>query len=179
MAYEGKCRGIRKTEQTGVTADQRKARQDERAGRGEGALADLEEALAFLVRGLEAVQRRRTYPLERAHYLLIGLIEREGPQTIGAAARRLLLDDSTVTRQVAVMARHGLIRKAPKPGDARSSVLEVTAKGRAEAEAMREARLKRLARLFRGWSEEERQEGARVLARLNLSLIDILEEPRS
>ncbi|HET7413829.1 MAG TPA: MarR family transcriptional regulator [Pararhizobium sp.] len=143
-----------------------------------GALADLEEALAFLVRGLEAVQRRRSYPLERAPYLLIGLIEREGPQTIGAAARRLLLDDSTVTRQVAVMVRHGLIRKAPKPGDARSIVLDVTAKGRAEAEAMRKARLKRLARLFRDWSEDEQQEGAKVLSRLNASLVGILEEPQ-
>jgi DNA-binding MarR family transcriptional regulator len=140
------------------------------------ALLELEEALAFLVRGLEAVQRRRSYPLERAHYLLVGLIEREGPQTIGAAARRLLLDDSTVTRQVAGMVRHGLIRKAPKPGDARSFVLEVTAKGSAEAEAMRAARLKRLARLFRDWTEEERKQGAKVLSRLNASLVDVLEE---
>ncbi|HEU5019489.1 MAG TPA: MarR family transcriptional regulator [Pseudolabrys sp.] len=141
-----------------------------------GALADLEEALAFLVRGLEAVQRRRSYPLERAHYLLVGLIEREGPQTIGAVARRLLLDDSTVTRQVAAMVRHGLIRKAPRPGDARSIVLEVTAKGRDDAEAMRAARLKRLARLFRDWTEEERRQGAKVLSRLNASLIDVLKE---
>ncbi len=137
------------------------------------AIAELEEALAFLVRGLEAVQRLRDYPLERAHYLLIGLIEREGPQSVGAAARHLLLDNSTVTRQVAVMARQGLIRKVAHPQDARSSLLEVTPKGHAEAARMRAERLLRLGRLFRDWSEEDRQAGARVIDRLNASLVDV------
>lgn len=140
-------------------------------------IGELEEALAFLVRGLEAVQRRRTYPLERAHYLLIRLIEREGAQTIGAAARRLLLDDSTVTRQVAAMVRDGLIARAAHPHDARSTLLDVTGKGSAQAEAMRLERLKRLSRLFRDWNVAERAEGARVISRLNRSLSEVLDEP--
>jgi len=141
------------------------------------AIAELEEALAFLVRGLEAVQRRRTYPLERAHYLLIRLIEEEGAQSIGAAARRLLLDDSTVTRQVAAMVRDGLIAKSTNPDDARSALLEVTDEGRERAEAMRRERLLRLTRLFRGWSTEERSEGARVLKHLNRSLTEVMDLP--
>lgn len=146
---------------------------DDPAGNEPGTLDELEEALAFLVRGLEAVQRLRSYPLERAHYLLIGLIEREGPQSIGAAARHLLLDNSTVTRQVAVMVRQGLIRKVAHPDDARSSLLEVTPKGRAEAERMRAERLSRLGNLFRDWSEADRRTGARILARLNASLVEV------
>lgn len=147
-------------------------KEDPAGGEG-GALVELEEALAFLVRGLEAVQRLRSYPLERAHYLLIRLIEREGPQPIGAAARHLLLDNSTVTRQVAVMARQGLIRKVAHPDDARSSLLEVTPKGRLEARRMRAERLSRLSNLFRDWSEVDRRAGARVIARLNASLVDV------
>jgi DNA-binding MarR family transcriptional regulator len=149
-------------------------------GDGDPVIAELEEALAFLVRGLEAVQRRRTYPLERAHYLLIRLIEREGAQTIGAAARHLLLDDSTVTRQVAAMVRDGLIAKIANPDDARSSLLQVTKAGLARAEEMRRERLRRLDRLFRSWSGSERAEGARVITHLNRSLSDVVnasEEP--
>lgn len=140
-------------------------------------IARLEDALAFLVRGLEAVQRRRTYPLERAHYLLIRLIEREGAQSIGAAARRLLLDDSTVTRQVSAMVADGLIAKIPNPEDARSTLLEVTKKGKARAEAMRIERFRRLERLFRDWNTDERAEGAEVIARLNRSLSDVVNRP--
>lgn len=141
----------------------------------EDGMADLEEALAFLVRGLEAVQRRRSYPLERAHYLLIGLIEREGPQTIGTAARRLLLDNSTVTRQVAEMVRRGLIRKTANPDDARSTLLEVTADGVAEAAAMRAERMERIRHMVRGWSEDERRTGIDVLRRLNAALVDLVD----
>jgi DNA-binding MarR family transcriptional regulator len=140
-------------------------------------ISELEEALAFLVRGLEAVQRRRSYPLERAHYLLIRLIEREGAQTIGAAARHLLLDDSTVTRQVGAMVQDGLIAKAANPDDARSTLLQVTDAGRARAEEMRQERLRRLKRLFGDWSASERAEGARVITRLNRSLSDVVNAP--
>lgn len=140
-------------------------------------ISDLEEALAFLVRGLEAVQRQRSYPLERAHYLLIRLIEREGAQTIGAAARHLLLDDSTITRQIAAMVRDGLISRAANPNDARSTLLQVTDAGRARAEEMRQQRLRRLERLFGEWSASERAEGARVIMRLNRSISDVVNAP--
>lgn len=134
------------------------------------ALAPLEAELALLVRGLEAVQRRRVYPLERAHYLLIRLVEAEGPKPVGEIARRLLLDDSTVTRQVAAMVECGLVRKEANPADARSALVHVTEKGVEKARAMREERFARLERLFHDWSEEERADCAAVIARLNRSL---------
>lgn len=143
----------------------------------DGLVPELEEALAFLVRGLEAVQRIRSYPLERAHYLLIGLIEREGAQTIGAAARHLLLDNSTVTRQVAEMARRGLIRKVPHPDDARSTLLEVTRKGSAEADTMRAERVARIRHMVRHWSGDDRRRGLEVLTHLNAALIDVVTNP--
>jgi DNA-binding MarR family transcriptional regulator len=146
-----------------------------RAAEDEGTVA-LEGELAMLVRALEAVTRRRTYTLERAHYLLIRLIVQEGPQAIGQVARRLFLDDSTVTRQVAAMERLGLARKVSDPADGRSAVVHVTALGFRRAEAMRRERLRRLGRLFGGWEPAERQTAATVLRRLNESLAGILDE---
>ncbi|TPW28698.1 MarR family winged helix-turn-helix transcriptional regulator [Pararhizobium mangrovi] len=137
-------------------------------------IEDLEETLAFLVRGLEAAQRMRTYPMERAHYLLIRLIEREGPQTVVAAAQHLLLDGSTVTRQVAVMERRGLVEKTSHPGDARATVLTVTPAGFAAARRMREERLKRIENLFRDWPADDRANADAVLKRLNRSLAEIV-----
>ena len=135
-----------------------------------GAIVALEAEITMLARTLEAVQRRRAYPLERAAYLLIGLIEAEGPQPIGEIARRLLLDGSTVTRQVAAMEKAGLLTKAANPADARSALVDVTPLGRDKAATMRRARHERLQRIFAAWPDDERREAARVLARINLAL---------
>jgi DNA-binding MarR family transcriptional regulator len=142
----------------------------------DGGLTELEEELAMLVRALEAIARRRTYRLERAHYLLIRLIMREGPQSIGQAARRLFLDDSTATRQIAAMERLRLVRKVSNPADARSAVVHVTALGIRRAEAMRAERLRRLDHLFESWKIGERLKAAGVLRRLNASLASVLAE---
>jgi DNA-binding MarR family transcriptional regulator len=138
-------------------------------------MVDLEGELAVLARALEAVTRRRTYRLERAHYLLIRLVMEEGPQSVGRAARRLFLDGSTVTRQVAAMERLGLARKTSDPADARSAVVHVTPLGVRRAEAMRAERLRRLDRLFAGWPPAERRTAARILRRLNESLAAVLD----
>ncbi len=138
------------------------------------AVEPLEAELALLVRGLEAVQRRRVYPLERAHYLLIRLIEEEGPKAIGEIARHLLLDASTVTRQVSAMADAGLVHKELNPSDARSALIHVTEAGLEKAAKMRLERFARLERLFNDWSEEDRSECAAVIARLNKSLREVV-----
>lgn len=143
---------------------------------GGRAIQPLEAELALLVRGLEAVQRRRVYPLERAHYLVIRLIEEEGPKPVGEIARRLLLDASTVTRQLSVMVDSGLVRKEANPSDARSALIHVTQTGSEKASAMRSERVARLERLFQDWPESDRMECARVLARLNTSLREVIIE---
>jgi DNA-binding MarR family transcriptional regulator len=130
----------------------------------------LEHELAYLVRALEAVQRKRAYPLERAQYLLLGILEREGPQAIGSLAERLFLDDSTVTRQVAAMQLQALIERDPNPKDGRSTLVRATQRGIRIAARMRDIRLGRIAVLFDDWSEAERSALASLLAKLNLSL---------
>jgi len=129
----------------------------------------LEQEFAFLARALEAINRKRAYPLERAHYMLL-LQLRDGARAVGDLAAGLALDDSTVTRQVAAMQRRGLVRKLPNPADRRSALVERTAEGAAQAEAMRAARLERLDALFADWPEGDRAALATLLGRFNGSL---------
>ena len=130
----------------------------------------LEQELAYLARALEAIQRKRRYPLDRALYLLLRLLGREGPQPVAAIAEALLLDASTVTRQVDALAGQGLVERIRNPGDRRSILVEVTEAGREMAATMRDMRLGRIALLFGEWDIEARGEFAEGLARLNATL---------
>lgn len=130
----------------------------------------LERELAYLVRMLEAVQRRRQYPLERAQYLLLELLG-EGPQPVASLAERLVLDSSTVTRQVAALEQQMLIDRLPHPDDGRSTLVRATRQGLIAAEQMRDMRLGRIALLFEDWNETDRATFAALLGRLNISLL--------
>ena len=144
------------------------------AGTDKGGDAVLERELAFLIRLLESAQRRQSYPLERAHYLLLILLEAGGPQPVARLAARLALDDSTVTRQLAAMEQAGLLEKQPNPADRRSVLIRATARGIQAAEAMRAMRRERLALLFRSWDARERRTFGTLLTKFNASLSDYL-----
>jgi DNA-binding MarR family transcriptional regulator len=143
----------------------------------DAAVETLEWELALLVRALEAVQRKRRYPLDRAHYLLLGLIEREGPQSVAGLAAHLLLDGSTVTRQIATMEAEGLVEREPHPQDGRSALIRATPHGRREAAKTRDIRLTRVGALFGDWDRKERASLAGLLAKLNVSLAAALSAP--
>lgn len=139
----------------------------------------IEPQLARLARALEAAQKRRIYPLERAHYLLIDMLEKAGPQPVGELARRLLLDDSTVTRQLAAMTRLGLLRRIANKDDRRVSVVDVTAKGRNLAAETRARRRARIDLLLGRWTAQERGQLAALLERFTADLFSLLAEPQS
>ncbi len=139
------------------------------------ALPRLERELAFLVRWLEAVQRRRDYAMERAHYLMLLLLMEDGPQSVSRIAERLRLDASTVTRQVAVMVRRGLVHKERNPEDRRGGTVCATALGRTEARQMRDQRTARIEALFAAWPEDKRQLMGELLGDLNESLGHVLD----
>ena len=136
----------------------------------------LERELAHLVRMLEAVQRRRLYPLDRAQYLLLELLRENGPQPVANLAERLLLDSSTVTRQVAAMEQAALIDRVPNLQDGRSMLVRATRHGLQAARQMREARLERIAALFEQWPEADRARLAALLGKLNGSLLNSLSD---
>jgi DNA-binding MarR family transcriptional regulator len=130
----------------------------------------LERELSYLVRALEAIQRRRSYPLDRAQYLLLGVLEGEGPQSIATLAERLLLDDSTVTRQIAAMETRALVDRRSNPKDGRSILVYATRRGLSVRKRMRELRLGRINALIDDWAGSERADLARLLIKLNASL---------
>ncbi len=160
-----------------TTASGRKSRRTPRpapppAREAAGASASelLEQETAFLVRALEAAQRLHKYPLERAHYLALRVIERQGPQTVASIAHHLLLDDSTVTRQVIEMEQEGLVAKRPNPADRRSALVDITARGLSEAMRMRRQRTERIDGLVCDWSARQRRDFVVLLARFNAAL---------
>jgi DNA-binding MarR family transcriptional regulator len=137
-------------------------------------IAAIEHELVTLARVLEAVQRRRAYPLERAEFIILRQLAEAGPQSVGALARALLLDDSTMTRQVAALEQKGLAERRPDPTDRRAGLIAVTPPGE---KAMREMRILRAARISRyvaGWTDAERRMLGTLLARLNATLIEEL-----
>ncbi|EJW13538.1 Transcriptional regulator, MarR family [Rhodovulum sp. PH10] len=133
----------------------------------------LEQEFAFLARALEAINRKRTYPMERAHYLLLLRLE-DGPASITTLATGLALDDSTVTRQVAAMEALGLVKRVAHPADRRSALIEPTAEGRARAAEMRAVRIERIGALFASWAAADRAALADYLGRVNGLLADML-----
>lgn len=137
----------------------------------------LEYELAFLVRRLEAVRRKYDFGLERAHYLLLLLLEQQDGQSVGCLAEQVNLDASTVTRQVAAMQRCGLVDKQPNPEDRRGGFMAITDKGREALADTRQRRLERVGHRFADWDDTERLEFARLLARYSSELSQTLNEP--
>lgn len=136
----------------------------------------LEFETAFLVRRLEAARRKFHFGLERAHYLLLILLERNDGQSVGSLAEQVNLDASTVTRQVAAMKNCGFAEKHDNPDDRRGGFVTITEAGRDAAAEVRQRRLTRVEAGFKDWTEEERSEFARLTARYNDNLRDMLNE---
>jgi DNA-binding MarR family transcriptional regulator len=106
-------------------------------------------------------------PLERAAYGLLSRIASGGPERLSALAADICVDLSTVSRQVAALEAAGLVRRTPDPTDRRASLIEATETG-AEVFAQNRGKwLGALRELLADWTSAERQEFARLFARLN------------
>lgn len=149
---------------------------DIRHSEEEGGVPRLEQEIAVLARLLEALNRRRLYPLERSHYLLL-LQLAQGPRRIGDLSKTLALDATTVTRQVAAMEARGLVTRQADPEDRRSALVVQTPEGKTCAAEMRETRKRRIARLVASWDRAEVARFAGYLGRFNDALYDRLEQP--
>lgn len=137
----------------------------------ENAISRLEPELAFLVRRLEMSHRKRGYPMERAHYLLLGRLE-DGEKSTGEIAEVLNLDHSTVVRQVAAVEARGFAERRPNPSDRRSVLVSLTSAGAGSVAIMRAARQTRLGRILAHWTEAEREGFASFLKRFNAALLE-------
>lgn len=135
----------------------------------------LEKEMALLMRLLEALNRRRNYPLERSHYLLLLQVQTEAKK-INDLANILALDATTVTRQVTAMQKNGLVEKKADSADRRITWVSSTDKGVQLATEMREIRIQRIDEMLKDWSSEEKNTFSDMLNRCNQSLYSRLAE---
>jgi DNA-binding MarR family transcriptional regulator len=138
----------------------------------------LELELALLARSLEAIYRLRRFPMERSHHLLLRTL-REGPRCSSDLADALLLDRSTIARQVSEMEKRGLARRQPDADDGRSYLVAATAKGEELFAATSAMRVERIEALFERWSAEQRRALVESLQHLNSDFSKSLRELRA
>lgn len=108
--------------------------------------------------------------MDRAAYLLLNRLDREGPMGVKALAEGMRIDSSTVTRQVAPLVESGLVKRTSHPEDGRAVVLALSPRGRARLEEVRASRRELMAVVTEEWSEDEREAFCGLLARFNAAL---------
>src|SRR3954452_1006364 len=110
--------------------------------------------------------------MDRAAYLLLNRLDREGPMGVKALAESMGIDSSTVTRQVAPLVDTGLVKRTSHPDDGRAVVLAVSPRGRARLDEVRDSRRRLMAQITGGWTEGEREVFTDLLVRFNTALAD-------
>ena len=94
-------------------------------------------------------------------------LDTTGPVSINRLASILGLDATTVTRQVATMEATKLVVRRSDPSDGRISLISLSPKGRRTMRAVQLARKERIASLLDDWTEDDRRQLGRLLARFN------------
>jgi DNA-binding MarR family transcriptional regulator len=114
--------------------------------------------------------------LERSSYGIMCQLADEGPQRLGALATTFGLDPSTITRQVRTLEDAGLAARVTDPSDRRAAILDLTDEGRDVLSRTREHRRARFENAMSTWSDEDRDEFARLLEQFNTSVERLIEE---
>lgn len=125
--------------------------------------------LVRLVRLLERKQAQyhADHPdaVERATYILLVHLVKDGPQRAGTLAESVYSDPSTISRQVAQLVRLGLVERTADPEDGRATLLAATDEGRRVFEENRRNRNERIAGLMDDWEPADRARFADLLVR--------------
>ncbi|WP_300010397.1 MarR family winged helix-turn-helix transcriptional regulator [Pseudonocardia sp.] len=103
--------------------------------------------------------------LERATYILLVHLVKDGPQRAGALAESVHSDPSTISRQVAQLVKVGYVERTADPEDGRATLLAATVEGRRVFEENRRNRNERIAALIASWDPADRSRFAALLGR--------------
>jgi DNA-binding MarR family transcriptional regulator len=100
-----------------------------------------------------------------------------GDITVGLVADRLAVEPSTASRLVADAIRDGYLTRAASAGDARRLRLTLTPTGETLVADARRYQRATFEQMTRDWTDRERAEFARLLARFTDTLADHLTSP--
>ncbi|TQM15833.1 MarR family winged helix-turn-helix transcriptional regulator [Pseudonocardia kunmingensis] len=147
------------------------------------ALAD--EVSGQLIRLVRLMERKHAqyqadHPdaVERATYLLLVHLVKDGPRRAGTLAEAVHSDPSTISRQVAHLVRLGLVERTTDPEDGRATLLVATDEGRRVFEENRRVRIERIAEMLDDWPVEDRRKLAELLARFTTDFANNALKPR-
>ena len=96
--------------------------------------------------------------LRVTQFSILGKLKRKGPLTINALAEEMVMDRTTLGRNIQPLERDGLIRIEPAPSDRRAKVLHLTKVGEKRLEAGLEAWGKAQARFETGFGSKRAAE---------------------
>ncbi|GAA4535600.1 MarR family winged helix-turn-helix transcriptional regulator [Pseudonocardia xishanensis] len=135
---------------------------------------ELGTQLARLIRLFDRMQAQQLAEnpdaVERAAYLLLVHLVKDGPRRPGALAEAVHSDPSTVSRQIAQLGRLGFVARTPDPGDGRASLIAATDEGRRVFAENRRLRNERLVALLADWPTEDRDALTRLLGRFTTAM---------
>ncbi|AJE85259.1 MULTISPECIES: MarR family winged helix-turn-helix transcriptional regulator [Streptomyces] len=108
--------------------------------------------------------------MDRAAYLLLNRLDKEGAMGVKALAASMGIDSSTVTRQVAPLVESGLVKRTSHPEDGRAVVLQLSPRGIARLAEVRASRRELMEQLTEDWEPEDRSRFCTLLTRFNVAL---------
>lgn len=139
----------------------------------EDVLPALEAEFAAFWRRARAATRdaaRGLHPhLDPTVFPLVALLGQVGPLRVSDLGIQLMLDKSTVSRQVDAAERAGLVERAVDTTDARARIVGLTATGRERLAAVQAQRRADWERQLAGWTQDEVVALTRLLAKLGES----------
>ena len=138
-------------------------------------------ALIRLVRLLERLraQYQAEHPdaVERATYLLLVHLVKDGPRRAGALADAVHSDPSTISRQIGHLVKLGYVERTADPEDGRATLLAATTEGRRVLEENRRLRNERFSEILAGWSDADRSTLTTMLGRLATDIEAFVGDP--
>jgi DNA-binding MarR family transcriptional regulator len=147
----------------------------------DGAVERIEQQLTMLLRRVQSIHISTSsgeMELDRSAYGILCRLADEGPQRLGALAWAFGLDPSTITRQVQALEKGGLVQRRTDDVDRRASILDLSVEGRDVLDRTRTYRRERLQELLEEWPDQDRDEFARLLTKINDSISALVENPR-
>jgi DNA-binding MarR family transcriptional regulator len=124
--------------------------------------ADLRVVLGRLIRRLRA---EHSFPL--SHGVVLGRIDREGPQSVSDLAARERVRPQSMAQTVGDLEGDGLVARNPDPEDGRRSLVTLTATGQKALEADRRNREGWLVDAIEELPETDRETLERAVVLLN------------